>query len=104
MLVKDFEGKYPLSQLIDGRTKTDYPKSELMTMIENHLVKVHVDKPDIKETHDLYDHFMATHFEPQDMVESLKLVLLTRHHFDLDVLFFCKGMLYSSLKQHSFEE
>jgi len=38
------------------------------------------------------------------MIDSLKLILCARTHFDLDVLFFSKGLLYSSIKHHELEE
>lgn len=59
---------------------------------------------DIKETSELYEHFIQNNFDVQDMVTSLELVLYCNDYIDLDVFFFAKGMLYSSIRNHSLEQ
>ena len=56
---------------------------------------------DIKETSDLYEFLISNHFEVEDMVNCLELVLYCNDFIDLDVFFFAKGMLYSSIRNQT---
>lgn len=52
----------------------------------------------------MYDYFIKTKFEVDDMIDSLKLVMSVRDKIDIDVYFFAKGFLYSSIRNHSPED
>jgi hypothetical protein len=76
----------------------------LVYEIEKYLVKMTSEEgTDIKETSELYEFLMKNTFEVQDMITCLKLVYCCSDHIDLDVFFFAKGMLYSSIRNHTSE-
>lgn len=56
------------------------------------------------ETSELYSYFVKTRFEVSHMVEVLQLILCSEHFMNLDTFFFSKGMLYSSLYNHTVPE
>lgn len=76
--------------------------TSLFSIIEEHLQRN--PKPSLHETSELYEFLHGTRFEPEEMVKTLKLVLAAKQHFDLDVMFFSKGLLYSSIKNHDTRE
>ena len=79
--------------------------SNLQSTIENHLRQIRNEqKPSLKETSELYEYLHNSTFETDDMIKSLKLILCARTHFDLDVLFFSKGLFYSSIKNQGRED
>jgi hypothetical protein len=79
-------------------------ESELLKVIQEHLGKLSEGQASLKEVSDLYDYLMRNRFEVKDMYDVLRLVLCCREQIDLDVFFFSKGMMYSSIKNHSVEE
>ena len=58
----------------------------------------------VKEKSELYEHIISTKFDIQDMEDSLKLVLSVKEHLDtLDLFFFVKGIVYSTIRNHPVE-
>ena len=99
-----FERFFPVQKMIENKKATHFHSSEIVQMIENHLVEVLNKQRDLKQTSEMYEYLHNTRFEVSHMVDALKLALCARNHFDFDVMLVCKGLLYSSLKQHPIEE
>ena len=97
--INDFLKSYSIQSFLQGKKS---PGSGLFQIIEDHLQRD--PKPSIQETTELYEFLHGTKFEPEEMVKTLKLVLAAKQHFDLDVMFFSKGLLYSSIKHHDLRE
>jgi len=74
--------------------------------IISHIRKVDAEKTTLKESSDLYDFIISNRYEVADMVRCLKFVLLSKeqHVLTMDPFFFTKGLLYSSIRNHSVEE
>lgn len=80
-------------------------KSELLEVISEHLGKLREEgQASLYEVSDLYEYLISNKFEVRDMYDVLRLVLCCREQIDLDVFFFSKGMMYSSIKNHSVEQ
>ena len=58
-----------------------------------------------KEVGEIYDKIINNWYDVLDMIYSLQLILSLKEEIPkLDVLFFMKATLYSSIKQHSLQD
>ena len=77
----------------------------LMKEIEVHIEQLNKGtEVNLKDMSTLYLYLINTKFDVKEMISSLKLILCCRSQAKLDVFFFAKGMLYSSIRNHNLEE
>ena len=65
--LNQFAKTYPLQQFFEGEVIL-MPKSELQSIVEEHLFKVKNDNPSLKETSDLYNYLVKSTFKREDMI------------------------------------
>lgn len=78
-----------------------------MKEIEAHIETMNKgNEVNLKDMSTLYLYLINTKFEVNEMIRALKLILCCRSSQvpKLDVFFFAKGMLYSSIRNHNLEE